>query len=66
MGYINKNFVIENSLLKAEMSEIGDTKVKLNNASIKPLKMNYFMTCPISRSSETMAKCSIAKSKLGE
>ena len=62
---INKNFVIENSLLKAEMTDIGDIKVKLKNASIKPLKMNYFMTCPISRSSETMAKCSIAKSKLG-
>ncbi len=62
---INKNFVIENSLLKSETSDIGDTKVKLNNVSIKPLKMNYFMTCPISRSSETMAKCSIAKSKLG-
>ena len=62
---INKNFVIENSLLKAETTDIGDIKVKLKNASIKPLKMNYFMTCPISRSSETMAKCSIAKSKLG-
>ena len=62
---INKNFVIENSLLKSETSDIGDTKVKLNNASIKPLKMNYFMTCPISRSSETMAKCSITKSKMG-
>ncbi len=47
------------------MTDIGDIKVKLKNASIKPLKMNYFMTCPISRSSETMAKCSIAKSKLG-
>ena len=32
---------IENSLLKSEPSDIGDTKVKLNNASIKPLKMNY-------------------------
>ena len=62
---INKNFIYENSLIKAETNDIGDTKIKLNNSKIHPLEINYFMTCPISRSSETMAKCSIAKSKLG-
>ena len=61
---INKKLIIENSLIKANTNDIGDIKIKLNNSKIHPLKINYFMTCPISRSSETMAKCSIAKSKL--
>ena len=61
---INKSFNIENSLIKSEPTDIGDTSVKLNNSKIQPKNINYFMTCPISRSSETMAKCTISKNKL--
>jgi len=55
---------MENSLIKSDTSDIGDISVKLNNSKIEPTNINYFMTCPISRSSETMAKCTISKSKL--
>jgi len=62
---LNKNLVKEDYIIKSETYDIGDTNIKLNNSNIKPLEINYFMTCPISRSSETMAKCTIAKNKLG-
>ena len=61
---INKNFNIENSIIKSDTNDIGDTSVKLSSSKIEPTNINYFMTCPISRSSETMAKCTISKSKL--
>ena len=58
---INKSLVSEDSLIKANISDIGNLDIKLKKDNINPLKINYFMTCPISRASETMAKCSIAK-----
>jgi NADH-quinone oxidoreductase subunit G len=60
----NKSFTEENSLIKADIVDVGKITAKLTNDKICPKEINYFMTCPISRSSETMAKCSIAKSKL--
>ena len=59
-----KSLVIENSLIKANIADIGNTSIKLDKDIVKPKTINYFMTCPISRASETMAKCSIAKSSL--
>ena len=64
LANINKLLVIENSLIKGSISDIGDTSIKLAKNLITPKNINYFMTCPISRASETMAKCSIAKSSL--
>ena len=62
---INKSLVSEDSLIKANISDIGNLDIKLKKDNINPLKINYFMTCPISRASETMAKCSIAKNSGG-
>ena len=64
LANINKLLVIENSLIKGSITDIGDTSTKLAKNLITPKNINYFMTCPISRASETMAKCSIAKSSL--
>ncbi len=64
LANINKLLVIENSLIKGSVTDIGDTSTKLAKNLITPKNINYFMTCPISRASETMAKCSIAKSSL--
>jgi NADH-quinone oxidoreductase subunit G len=60
----NKSLVIENSLIKASIADIGNTSIKLDKDIVKPTTINYFMTCPISRASETMAKCSITKNGL--
>ena len=60
----NKLLVIENSLIKANIADIGNTSIKLDKDIVKPKIINYFMTCPISRASETMAKCSITKNSL--
>jgi len=60
----NKSLVIENSLIKANIADIGNTSIKLDKDIVKPKTINYFMTCPISRASETMAKCSITKNGL--
>jgi NADH-quinone oxidoreductase subunit G len=62
---INKSLVSEDSLIKANISDIGNLDIKLKKDNINPLKINYFMTCPISRASQTMAKCSIAKNSRG-
>ena len=64
LANINKLLVIENSLIKGSVTDIGNTSTKLAKNLITPKSINYFMTCPISRASETMAKCSIAKSSL--
>ena len=64
LANINKLLVIENSLIKGSVADIGNTSTKLVKDLITPKSINYFMTCPISRASETMAKCSIAKSSL--
>ena len=64
LANINKLLVIENSLIKGSLADIGNTSTKLAKDLITPKSINYFMTCPISRASETMAKCSIAKSSL--
>ena len=64
LANINKLLVIENSLIKGSVADIGNTSTKLAKDLITPKSINYFMTCPISRASETMAKCSIAKSSL--
>ena len=64
LAKINELLVIENSLIKGGITDIGDTSIKLTKDNLKPKDINYFMTCPISRASETMAKCSISKSSL--
>ena len=59
------------------MAELGKAEFKVEDVSgvkLNPTdytftlssmtKINYFMTCPISRASETMAKCSISKSEM--
>ena len=58
---INKNLINENYLLRAEINNIGDHKMALTKDSISFEKINYFMSCPISRASETMANCILAK-----
>ena len=64
MAKINKSLIIENSLIQGGFDDIGNVSIKLLNDILKPKKINYFMTCPISRASETMAKCSISKSEM--
>jgi len=64
MSKINKSLIIENSLIQGDFNDIGNASIKLLNDILKPKKINYFMTCPISRASETMAKCSISKSEM--
>ncbi len=64
MAKINKSLIIENSLIQGGYDDIGNVSIKLLNDILKPKKINYFMTCPISRASETMAKCSISKSEM--
>ncbi len=58
---INKNLINENYLLRAEINNIGDHKKALNKDPIVYEDINYFMSCPISRASETMANCVLAK-----
>ena len=58
---INKDLISENCLIKGEINNIGDHKVALNKDPIVFEDINYFMSCPISRASATMAKCVIAK-----
>ena len=64
MAKINKSLIIENSLIQGGFDDIGNVSIKLLNDILKPKKINYFMTCPISRASETMAKCAISKSEM--
>ena len=51
----------EDNLIKADIIDIGDINIALDKDPIIFNDLNYFMTCPISRASETMAKCIIAK-----
>ncbi|MBT36103.1 MAG: NADH-quinone oxidoreductase subunit G, partial [Rickettsiales bacterium] len=58
---INNGLIIENFLIKAENNDIGDHKASLLKEEITNEKLNFFMSCNISRASETMAKCIIAQ-----
>ena len=61
LSKINSDLVKEDNLIKAGLNDIGDIKIPLDNDPIIYNDLNYFMTCPISRASETMAKCIISK-----
>ena len=58
---INNGLTTENFLIKAENNDIGDPKTSLLKEEITNEKLNFFMSCNISRASETMAKCIIAQ-----
>ena len=55
----------ENYVITGNTSKIGNSSLKITNKNICPRDMNYYMTCPISRSSETMAKCTISANNRG-
>ena len=61
LSKINSDLVKEDNLIKADIIDIGDINIPLDKDPIIFNDLNYFMTCPISRASETMAKCIIAK-----
>ena len=53
-------------MLKAETVHINPYGFREYDARwIYPKDINYYMTCPISRSSETMAKCTISANNKG-
>ena len=52
-------------MITGNTSKIGNSSLKITNKNICPRDMNYYMTCPISRSSETMAKCTISANNRG-
>ncbi|MBF87424.1 MAG: NADH-quinone oxidoreductase subunit G [Pelagibacterales bacterium] len=58
---INNGLTTENFLIKAENNDIGDPKTSLLKEEITNEKLNFFMSCNISRASETMAKCIITQ-----
>ena len=57
---INPFLTKENYVITGNTSKIGNSSLKITNKNICPRDMNYYMTCPISRSSETMAKCTFS------
>ena len=57
MSKINPNFNIEYSLIKGELNSGRNLKQKISREKITPINLNYYSSCPISRASETMAKC---------
>ena len=61
ISVINKNLVIDDFIIKAENNDIGDHKIALSKEPITFEKLNYFMSCNISRASETMAKCILSQ-----
>ena len=62
---INPFLTKENYVITGNTSKIGNSSLKITNKNICPRDMNYYMTCPISRSSETMAKCTISANNRG-
>ena len=63
---INPYLTVENYVINGCLSNIGDPDLKISNHDINPIDINYYMTCPISRFSETMAKCSMQSKKNGK